>query len=130
MLVEFQWVQGFLGQSPLADMAGQGGTHDGCRSAVDIWVVPSEDTAVAVCTGGSPHDPAGRVSNGLNKEDQALELMEEVAQSETWFEDSKLLAGRVLAQTVGQLLYDLDKRYLPAECYTTEIHEVPFATVL
>lgn len=89
--MEFQWVQGFLGQSPLADMAVQGGTHDGCRSAVDIWVVPSEDTAVAVCTGGSPHDPEGRVSNGLNKEDQALELMEEVAQSETWFEDSKLL---------------------------------------
>ena len=113
--MEFQWSEEALSPSPLAGMAAQGGTHGGCRSVVDIWAVPWEDIAVAVCTGGSPHDPEGRVSNGLNKVDQVLELMEEVAQSETWFEDSKLLVGRVLAQTVGQFPYDLDKRYLPAE---------------
>lgn len=45
-----------------------------------------------MCTEGSPHDPEGRVGNGLNKVDQVQELMEEVGQSETWTEwDSKLL---------------------------------------
>jgi len=89
---EFRWAQGFLGQSPLADTAGQGDRHDGCRSAAGIWVVPWEDTAAAVCTVGSPHGPEGRVGNGLNKADQVQELMEEVGQSETWTEwNSKLL---------------------------------------
>lgn len=44
-----------------------------------------------MCTVSSPHDPEGRVGNGLDKVDQVQELMEEVAQSETWSEDSKLL---------------------------------------
>lgn len=91
LLVEFQWAEEALSPSPLADRAAQGDTRGGCRSVVDIWAVPWEDTAAAVCTGGSPHDPEGRGSNGLNKADQALELMEEAAQSETWFEGSKLL---------------------------------------
>lgn len=47
---------------------------------------------MAACTVGSPHDPEGRVGNGLNKVDQVQELMEEVGQTETWTEwDSKLL---------------------------------------